>query len=405
MDGKIESLLVERARTVMPSAIREICKLCEQPGMRSLAGGWPDPQTFPVERITSIINDLLAGEAGRCLQYATSEGLGGLRQWLAGWLKENDGLACSTEELLITHGSAQGMELAAKIFLEPGDVALVGLPTYFGGTGACKTFGARVVGVRVDPQDGLDCDELARKVESEQCAGRRPKLVYVIPDFDNPTGSSMPAGNRKRLVEIAEKYNLIIVEDSPYRDLYFDRPPPPPIKSFDRQGRVIFLRSFSKIFCPGFRLGLALGEAQIVRRMVIARQFEDCCTAAFSQYVLEQFCRRGFLEEQIRLNREFYRRKRDLLLELLKQHFPANVKWNRPGGGFFIWVELPAGQDAEELLQKSLGRRVAFVSGAPFFVDGSGKNTLRLSYAQASEEELRQAAADLGAVLKEMLQG
>jgi len=402
MIGEIETLLAERARTVMPSAIREICKLCEQPGMRSLAGGWPDPQTFPVERIKAIIADLLDSEANRCLQYTTSEGLGGLRQWLAGWLKENDGLVCSPDELLITHGSAQGMELAAKIFLEPGDVAFVGLPTYFGGTGACKTFGAKLVGVRVDPRDGLDGDELEKKVESEQRAGRRPKLVYVIPDFDNPTGSCMPVESRKRLVEIAEKYNLIIVEDSPYRDLYFDQPPPPPIKSFDRQGRVIFLRSFSKIFCPGFRLGLALGNAKIIRRMVIARQFEDCCTAAFSQYVLELFCRRGYLEEQIRLNREFYRRKRDLLLDLLERHFPASVKWNRPGGGFFIWVELPKDKDAEELLQKSLARQVAFVTGAPFFVDGSGRNTLRLSYAQASENELRQATVELGAVLKDI---
>lgn len=380
------------------SAIREICKLISRPQLMSLAGGWPDPQTFPVEQITAIVSDVLRENAALALQYTSSEGLPELRQWLCEWMKRRDGIACGPEQVLVTHGSAQGMELVAKALLSPGDVAIVGLPTYFGGPGACRSFGAELVGVPVD-DNGMDTDALEATLGRLREVGRRAKLVYVIPDFQNPTGATMPVERRKRLVELASEYDLVVVEDSPYRDLCYDGSPPPPVKSFDGEGRVMYLRSFSKIFCPGFRLGLAVGDETLVRKMVIARQFEDCCTAAFGQYVLFEFCKRGLLDRQIESNIGFYRQKRDMLLDALERYFPRTVSWNRPSGGFFVWVRLREGLDAEELLRKSVSNDVAFVAGRPFFIDGSGSNTMRLSFAQEAPERMTEAVKRLSDLL------
>jgi 2-aminoadipate transaminase len=292
------------------------------------------------------------------------------------------------------------MELAAKVLLEPGDVVFVGLPTYFGGTGACKTFGAELVGVPLD-DDGMNPEVLAERIEAVRSAGKTSKLIYVIPDFQNPTGATLPVERRRRIVELANTYDLAIVEDNPYRNLCFTGEPLPPIKSFDTEGRVVCLRSFSKIFCPGFRLAFAIGEKDMIRKMVIARQFEDCCSNVFAQHILLEFISRGLLEEQIEKNRQHYKKKRDALLGALDEHFPDTVRWNRPDGGFFVFVHLPEGMCGEELLRHAVDRNVAFVAGAPFYIDGSGKNTFRLSYAQSDEEAMKKAVAVLGRLIKE----
>jgi aspartate/methionine/tyrosine aminotransferase len=216
----ISHLYARRAREVQASAIREICKLIAKPEVRSLAGGWPDPATFPVEEIRDISRQVLEENPDLALQYTNSEGLPELRSFLADWVKKTDGIDCTPDELFITHGSAQGMELAAKILIEPGDVALVGLPTYFGGSGACRTFGAELCGVALD-SDGMIPEALAEEVGKIQAAGKRAKLVYVVPDFQNPSGATMPAGRREQLVKIAEEHDLVIVEDNPYRDLRY----------------------------------------------------------------------------------------------------------------------------------------------------------------------------------------
>lgn len=402
MSGGISHLYARRAREVQASAIREICKLIAKPEVRSLAGGWPDPATFPVEEIKKISRQVLEEKPDLALQYTTSEGLPELRSFLAGWVKKTDGIDCTPDELFITHGSAQGMELAAKILIEPGNVALVGLPTYFGGSGACRTFGAELTGVPLDSH-GMIPEALEETVAKVKKAGKRAKLVYVVPDFQNPSGSTMPAERRQQLVKIAARHDLAIVEDNPYRDLRYSGEPVPPVKAYDIDGRVIYLRSFSKIFCPGLRLAFCVAHADAVRRMVIARQFEDCCANAFGQYVLYEFCRRGLLDAQIEKNREHYRQKRDVLLRAVERHFPAQVSWNRPDGGFFVFVHLPEGHDGEELLKAAVGRNVAFVAGAPFFADGGGKNTLRLSFAQSEAGVMEEAVEELGKLLQERL--
>jgi len=402
LPGGISHLFARRAREVQASAIREICKLIAKPEVRSLAGGWPDPATFPVEEIREISRRVLEEKPDMVLQYTTSEGLPELRNFLAGWIKKTDGVECTPEELFITHGSAQGMELAAKILIEPGDVALVGLPTYFGGSGACQTFGAELVGVPLD-DGGMIPEALEEELAAVKQAGKTAKLVYVIPDFHNPAGTAMPAERRKSLVAIASRHDLAIVEDNPYRDLRYSGETIPPIKAFDTEDRVIYLRSFSKIFCPGLRLAFCVAHADAIRRMVIARQFEDCCANAFGQYILYEFCKQGLLDKQIEKNCEHYRKKRDVLLRAVDRHFPPQVRWNHPDGGFFVFVHLPEGLDGEELLREAVARNVAFVAGAPFFVDGGGKNTLRLSFAQSEPAVMEEAVEVLGKVLKERI--
>jgi 2-aminoadipate transaminase len=400
MPTGLKHLYARRAREVQASAIREICKLIAKPEVRSLAGGWPDPATFPVEEIREISQEVLSQRPDLALQYTTSEGRPELRRYLAEWVKKTDGVDCTPDDLFITHGSAQGMELAAKILVETGDVAFVGLPTYFGGSGACQTFGAELVGVPLD-DDGMIPEVLEEKVVKVKQEGKTAKLVYVIPDFHNPAGTAMPAARRERLVEIASRHDLAIVEDNPYRDLRYSGETIPPVKAYDTEDRVIYLRSFSKIFCPGLRLAFCVAHADAIRRMVIARQFEDCCATAFGQYVLYEFCRRGLLEQQIQKNCDHYRKKRDFLLRAIEKHFPKQVRWNRPEGGFFVFVHLPAGLDGEELLREAVERDVAFVAGAPFFVDGSGKDTFRLSFAQSEPEVMEAAVRELGRLLGE----
>jgi len=393
-------LYARRAREVKASAIREICKLIARPEIRSLAGGWPDPATFPVDAIREICTELLDERPDLVLQYGTSEGLPELRSALVDWLGRRDGIECSEDQLVVTSGSAQGMELAAKILIDEGDVVFVGLPTYFGGSGAAQTFGAELVGVPVDDH-GIDPDRLEDALEATLAAGKRAKLIYVIPDFQNPTGTCLPLERRQRLIALANHHDLAIVEDSPYRDLCFSGEPPPPLKALDTEDRVIYLRSFSKIFCPGFRLAATVGPAEAVRRMVIARQFEDCCSNVFGQYVLSRFMQRDLLDRQIEKNRNHYKGKCDELLGAMSRHFPSSVRWNRPEGGFFVFVHLPGGLDGEDLLREAVERNVAYVAGAPFFVDGGGKNTLRLSFAQSDPETIEEAIAVLGRLIAE----
>ncbi|UCF05562.1 MAG: PLP-dependent aminotransferase family protein [bacterium] len=399
----LSSLYARRAKEVQASSIREICKLISNSKICSMAGGWPDPKTFPAEEIREIATRVLTDYPEMALQYGASEGIPALCEELARWTASRDGISCTPDQVFVTSGSAQGMELVAKVLIEPGDVAFVGLPTYFGGTGACRTFGAELVGVPLD-DDGMNPEALEARIDGARSAGKKPKLIYIIPDFQNPTGATLPVERRKRIVDLANEYDLAIVEDNPYRNLCFTGKPLPPLKAFDTEGRIVCLRSFSKIFCPGFRLAFAIGEKDMIRRMVISRQFEDCCSNVFAQYILLEFIKEGLLDDQIEKNCRYYKKKRDVLLESLDRHFPKSVKWNRPAGGFFVFVHLPDTMDSEELLRHAVDRNVAFVAGTPFYIDNRGRNTFRLSYAQADEEAMKEAVAVLGRLIEERTQ-
>ena len=403
-ENTLTHLYSRETLNVQPSAIRDICALVARPEVRSLAGGWPDPAKFPIKAIRRIFDNMIVKHGDQMLQYGSTEGLEDLRQVLAQRMNAEGLPDTAPDNLMITHGSAQGMHLAAQVFVDREDVVIVGLPTYFGGPGAVHARGGGVVGVPVD-RDGLNPNRLAQAIKLLSAAGKRVKGVYVIPNFQNPTGVTLSLERRRQLVSLAETHDLIIFEDDPYADLRFEGKRLPSLKSMDRSGRVIHLRSLSKTFVPGFRLGWAVGDSGAIRQMVVAKQFSDAATNTPAQYVLLEFIRQGLLDKQIKENIEFYRAKRDFMIAQMKRYFPPATTWNRPQGGFFIFVKLPKNMDAAELFQRAVARNVAFVTGQPFFVDGSGHNTFRLSYSQVGEEDMEAAIREIGNLIKDGLAG
>jgi 2-aminoadipate transaminase len=397
-------LYSREALCAQPSAIRDICALVAKPEMRSLAGGWPDPAKFPLKAIRRIFDKLITQHGDRLLQYGSTEGLVELRQILADRMNTEGMTAMGPDNLMITHGSAQGMHLAAQVFVDREDVVFVGLPTYFGGPGAVRSRSGKVVGIAVD-DDGLNVDRLRMEAARLTASGERVKGVYVIPNFQNPTGVTLSLERRRQLVRLAETHDLIIFEDDPYGELRFEGSPLPSLKSLDRSGRVIHLRSLSKTFVPGLRLGWAAGSSDAVRRMVVAKQFADAATNTPAQYILLEFIRQGLLDKQIQDNVKYYRTKRDFMLAQMQRYFPGEVTWNRPQGGFFIFVQIPADMDAADLFRQAVEKNVAFVTGQPFFVDGSGHNTLRLSYAQAGRQDIEYAIRKIGNLVKAHIVG
>jgi len=400
-DNHLIRLFASRMKNLPASAIREICKLVARPEVKSLAGGWPDPDTFPVSEVSAIVADILATVPGPALQYGTTEGLPELRALLSERAK-SEGLQLTPDNLLITHGSQQAMDLAAGVFIEPGDVALIGLPTYFGGTGAFCAAGAEPVGVPVN-EGGIDVDAMETKIRELTSAGKRVKIAYVIPNFQNPDGSTLPLERRRRLVELASRYNFILLEDDPYGALRYEGEPLPSLSALDNKGRTILIRSFSKTVSPGLRLAFVAAHPDIIRSMVILKQYRDSCTNTIAQYVVYEFLKRGLMEPHLQQLCSHYRAKRDRMLRALERHFPREVRWNHPEGGFFIWVTLPVPLDGEEILRQALDRNIAFVAGRPFFLDGSGRNTIRLSYSQSTDKVIETAIAELGKVIKKAL--
>ena len=397
-------LYSSEALCAQPSAIRDICALVAKPEVRSLAGGWPDPEKFPLKKIRRIFDKLVSKHGDRMFQYGSTEGLMELRQILADRMTAEGMAGVGPDNLIITHGSAQGMHLAAQVFVDREDVIFVGLPTYFGGPGAVRSRSGKVVGIPVD-DDGLNIEHLRMEATRLKASGKRIKGVYVIPNFQNPTGATLSLERRQQLVRLAQTHDLVIFEDDPYGELRFEGDPLPSLQSLDRSGRVIHLRSLSKTFVPGLRLGWAVAETGAVRQMVVAKQFADAATNTPAQYILYEFIRQGFLDKQIKENVQYYRAKRDFMLAQMERYFPAEATWNKPSGGFFIFVHLPTDLDAADLFRQAVDKNVAFVTGQPFFVDGSGKNSLRLSYAQAGQQDIEYAIRKIGHLIKAHLVG
>ena len=398
----LDHLYSKSACCAVPSAIREISKLVDSPGMKSLAGGWPDPAVFPADDIIRITTEQLGKHADQVLQYGTTEGLSELRKELARMSAAHYGIECSPDQILITAGSAQGMDLACRIIVNPDDVIFVGLPTYFGGTGAVMATCGELQGVKID-NDGMNTRHLEVELQALKNSGKRAKGIYVIPNFQNPTGTTLSLLRRQHLVELAQRYDLVIFEDDPYGDLRFEGRHLPPIMSLDTSGRVIHMRSTSKTFAPGLRVAWTIGPPDMIRKMVVAKQFVDVTTNTLAQYILLEFIRSGLLEKRIKLNNRHYKRKRDFMLEQLEIHFPERVQWNHPAGGFFIFVRLPQTMDASELLSEAIEHKVAFVAGEPFFIDHSGTHTFRLSYSQSGESVIAAAVAELGKLIQKRL--
>ena len=391
-----------RADRVSASSIREICKLVGMQGLVSLAGGWPNPDTFPYAFTRRAVAKLMKEKTPDVLQYGMSEGLPKLRQWFSGWLKEREGIEASADDLVITAGSQNGMDLACRVLVEVGDVCLVDLPTYFGGVGSLKLYGGQLVGVPTDG-DGTRVDELEKILSRLKAESKRVKIFYLQALYHNPLGVSLAPERRAVLLELAERYDFLIMEDNPYGDLCYVGKPQPPVKSMDRGRRVVYIKSFAKIFAPGLRMAVVAAHPEIVSKMVLARQYVDCCPANLNQYLLYEFCAGGMIDKHIRKVRRFYAARMKKMLGLLRKHFPPEARYTPPKGGLFFFIYLPERVLASEVLKESMAQNVAFIPGQQFFIDGSGASTMRLSFAQVEDGKMEEAVAKIGAILKKKL--
>lgn len=392
-------LFAERTKADVGGGILEILALAGNTELIPFAGGFPDPQTFPGARAAAFLDELVAeGDLGP-FQYSPTRGLPGPLDALASRLESHQGLRPADGELLITSGGIEALELVAKSFLDRGDAVVVEGPTYLGAIMAFRGFEADVTAVALDA-DGLDVDALAGTLSS----GLRPKLLYTIPDHQNPAGVSLSAGRRRALVELARRYGFLILEDVAYRELGFDGEALPSLWSL-APDVVVQLGTTSKTFFPGLRLGWAAGPAEIVAQLTIAKQNTDQCAGSLGQKLWERYARTGAMDEQLVHSRALYRRRCERLLAAFERTLPAGVSWTRPQGGFFSWVTLPDGFDAAEFARSAATAGVAVVPGAPFFPDGRGGANLRLSFSRVDDELIDEGVERLAALVAETERG
>ncbi len=380
------------------SEIREILKLTQRPGMISFAGGLPAAELFPVDRVDEMTRLVFERDGYRALQYSTTEGDPSLRQAIADRMNRLVGAEIGADNVLITSGSQQGLDLAARIFLDPGDVILCESPTYLGAINAFKGYEPRFVEVPTD-EDGMIIPELERILEREGSV----KLAYVVPEFQNPTGRTWSLERREAFLELMVRHGIPVLEDSPYGEIRFEGEQVPSLISLDTEGIVVFLGTFSKIFCPGLRIGWLAAPLELREKFVMVKQGVDLHTSTLGQRQIATYLEHFDLDADIRGIAELYRKRRDVMLRTMEEEFPPGVSWNVPQGGMFFWVVLPEGLDAARVLERSLELGVAFVPGGPFFPSGGNQNTMRLNYSAMPEERIREGITRLGSVLREMI--
>jgi len=369
--------------------------------MISFAGGLPAPETFPIDDLKKIAVEVLEKDGGNALQYGTTEGDPLLRKMLVE-RHNRQGLNIGIENLIITSGSQQGLDLIARVLIDQDDYVLCGLPSYLGGISAFGVYGAKLKGIPLDDL-GMKPDELEKTIITLKDLGRKIKFVYIIPDFQNPAGITLPESRRLKIIDIAEKYNLLIVEDSPYREIRFEGEPQRMMFSLDKNGRVITLCTFSKIFAPGFRVGWVISQPEILDKIVQAKQTADLCTSAFVQKILARYLEKGLLEKNLPKTIALYRERRNHMLECFRKYMPEKVKWTEPQGGLFLFVTMPAYIDAGNILRKAIDNNVAFVDGATFFCNDSGHNTMRINFSYSNRDEIEKGVERLALVIKEEL--
>ena len=396
-----EQYFSESAGRMQRSAIREILKLLGNPELISFAGGLPSPETFPVEEIKEITSYILDKQGASALQYGTTEGDPDLRKMLL--RRYNDqGVFVKPENLAISTGSQQALDLLAKILIDKDDYVLCGLPSYLGGLSAFGVYGARLEGIPFD-EKGMRPDLLEKAISGLISSGKKIKFIYLIPDFQNPAGITMPESRRIEILTIAERHNLLIIEDSPYREIRFEGKPQPLIYELDKSGRVILLSTFSKIFAPGFRIAWLLGHPQIIDKFIMSKQSADICSPVIVQKIAAEYIKRGLLEKNLAKTVKLYRERRDLMLKSLEKFMPAGVTWTKPEGGLFLFVTMPEGIDTDLLLPLAIENNVAFVKGSVFNCDGTGKNTMRLNFSFSDEIQIPIGIKRLAEAIKEMM--
>jgi 2-aminoadipate transaminase len=389
-----DRLLAKRTRGDVGEGIAAVLGFLGRPDLISFAGGFPDPLTFPRERASALLEEFAAAGESTAFQYAPTRGLAGPLDAIAGRLETLQGRRPAIDELVITSGAIEALELVGKSFLDPGDPVVIEGPTYLGAIMAFRSFEAEVVAVPLD-EHGLEVDELERRLTD----GLRPKLVYTIPDHQNPAGVSLTRERRELLVELASRHGFLIVEDVAYRELGFDGEAEPSLWSL-APDVVLQAGTTSKTLFPGVRLGWAVGPADVSAQLVSAKQNTDQCAGALGQRLFEEYVRRGWIDEQLEQSRSLYRRKCERMLAALDRHMPAGTRWTSPQGGFFSWLTLPNGGDAADFARRAVERGVAVVPGSLFFPDGRGGDNVRLSFSLVDEAVIDEGIERLASLVK-----
>lgn len=386
-----------RMKLLRTSEIRELLKFSEKPDIISFAGGMPAPELFPIREIKNVVEKVLDENGKSALQYSSTEGFAPLRKIIAEERMKPAGVDASVNDIIVTSGSQQGLDFSGRIFLNPGDIVICESPSYLGAINAFKAYEPRFVEIEMD-EDGMIIEELEKALKEHPNA----KFIYTIPDFQNPTGKTLSLERRQKLVDLAVKYGIPIVEDNPYGELRFEGERLPAIKSFDKEGIVIYLGTFSKTFCPGLRLGWVCASPQILMKYLIVKQGADLQTNSLAQREAAEFMQMNNLNEHIEKIKVVYKKRRDLMIETMKKEFPSNCTFTYPEGGLFTWVKLPESIDAAEVFKLALEQKVAFVPGGSFFPNGGKNNYFRLNYSNMPEEKIVEGIVRLGSVLKSL---
>jgi len=398
MISDFQEIISTNMKGMKKSAIRELLKLTQDPEIISFAGGLPAPDTFPKKVLIEIVKKVIEEDGDNALQYGTTEGDLLLRKLIM----ENyqaEGFEITLDNVMITTASQQGLDLLAKVFINRGDKVLVGLPSYLGGLGAFNAYGCEMIGIEFD-EHGMRSDRVEAVLADLKVKGEKPKFIYIIPDFQNPAGITMPEFRRKEIIEIAQKYDVLIVEDSPYKQIRFEGENQKSLFSLDGAGNVINLGTFSKIFVPGFRIGWVIAHSEILDKFVVAKQSTDLCTSPFVQKIAAKYIEEGHFAKYLKQTIKSYHEKRDVMLAAFDKYMPKEVSWTKPEGGLFLFVTLPEYIDSKDLFLKAIKKKVAFVIGSVFHCNNSGKNTMRINFSYVSKEKNLEGVKRLAEVIK-----
>jgi 2-aminoadipate transaminase len=383
------------------SEIREILAVTQRSDIISFAGGLPNPQTFPTQAIEDATRDVLARVPQLALQYSPTDGIPELREEIAKHLNR-DGTNYTADNILVTNGSQQGLDLIGRVLLDPGSKVLVGSPTYLGAIQAFENYLVRekdLVAVRSD-QDGMDPASVEETLDRLKREGATVKAIYTCPTFQNPAGTVMSASRRRKLLELAHAHDVLIIEDDPYGKLRFDGDEVPKLASMDKEDRVIYLGTFSKILVPGFRLAWTAAHPKVVRQMSVAKQAVDLCTNAFTQFITAQLMQQGLIDRHLPEIIALYRSKRDIMMKAMEQRMPSGTTWTRAQGGLFTWAQVPEGVDTAKMFPRAIQNKVAYVPGRSFFVNGRGENTMRINFSHPADEMIPVGVERLAATIE-----
>jgi 2-aminoadipate transaminase len=394
------ALFAQRTKVMRSSAMRDLMALTERDDVISLAGGLPDTSTFPADSYAALMSTVASESCAKALQYGPTEGFKRVKRCVADVMAA-EGMEIDTEEVLMTTGGQQVIDLVCKTLLDPGDVVVAEAPTYPGAIPTFSAYEADVVQVTMD-RDGMRVPELEATLDELERSGRRPKFIYTVPNFHNPAGVTMSLERRRELVRIASERELIVLEDNPYGLLRYEGEPLPTLYSLDDEF-VIYAGTFSKILSPGVRLGWAVAPAPILQKMQIGKQGSDLCSSSISQYFVSAYFDAGPWDDYVRSLLEIYRRRRDVMLDALAEHFPREARWTHPQGGLFIWATMPDYIDTTDLLARALREHVAFVPGRAAFVDGRGGSSMRLNFSGVGDDAIREGVRRIGDVVREQV--